>query len=287
MSVETSDGQGTGAALHRLLRRLVGSSPDQGRRGTGRGMGVSLRIASLALLIGLWQWYGQSSGNIATPPPSDVFPAIWHAITDQSLLSRTAGTLLAIAVGLAVSLVFGLVAGFAIGLFGWAKDTIDPLVDAAYAMPVTMLIPIVGVYTGLGFRGRVFIVFTYVAMVIVINTATGVRDVDKRFLETARSFGLRGLRLWRGVIFPAALAHISAGTALGVARATRGAVTAELLLVTTNLGGYLVTMQSAFKTSALLGGIIWTLLLGYALYALALWVERKITPWRSAAAGPT
>ena len=105
---------------------------------------------------------------------------------------NTWGTLVAVGSGLIVSLIVGIVLGFAIPLFPWAENTLDPLVDATYAMPVTMLIPIIGVYTGLGFQGRVFVVFTYVAMVIVIGTATGVREVDKGHIETARSFGAKG-----------------------------------------------------------------------------------------------
>lgn len=248
-----------------------------------RALGMVLRAASLAVLLVLWQWYGSLPAHVATPPPTQVFPALWNAFLDENLLGRTGGTLLEVLVGLAVSLVFGLVVGFAIALFPWAKDTLDPLVDAAYAMPVTMLIPIVGVYTGLGFRGRVFIVFTYVALVIVISTATGVREVDRQLVETARAYGYTGFAQFRKVLFPAALAHIASGTAIGVSRAVRGAVTAELLLVTANLGGFLVERQALFDNKALLGGILWTLVLGYVLYEFALWVQRRLTPWQQAA----
>lgn len=245
-----------------------------------RALGITLRASSLAVLLLFWQWYGSVPAHIATPPPTQVFPALGKALLDENLLGRTGGTLLEVVVGLAVSLVFGLIVGFAIALFPWAKDTIDPLVDAAYAMPVTMLIPIVGIYTGLGFRGRVFIVFTYVALVIVISTATGVREVDRQLVETARAYGFTGIRLFRKVLFPAALAHIASGTAIGVSRAVRGAVTAELLLVTANLGGFLVKRQALFDNAALLGGILWTLVLGYVLYEFALWVQRRLTPWQ-------
>jgi len=247
-----------------------------------RLVGVALRLASLAAMFSYWQWYGSQPAHVATPPPTKVFPALWKALTSQGLVGDTLGTLGEVAVGLAVSLVFGIVVGFAIALFPWAKDTIDPLVDAVYAMPVTMLIPIVGVYTGLGFRGRIFIIFTYVALVIVISTSTGVREVEKGLIEASRAYRVDGFAFFRKVLFPAALAHIATGTAIGISRAVRGAVTAELLLVTANLGGYLVKKQAIFDNASLLAGILWTLVIGYALYEIALWVERRITPWRQA-----
>jgi ABC-type nitrate/sulfonate/bicarbonate transport system permease component len=254
----------------------MGSSP---RR---RWIAVGLRIASITVLLAIWEWYGSDPVHFATPPPSRVFPALWDALAHGELLDATVGTLTTLVVGLAISIVLGVVMGFAIALFPWARNTIDPLVDAAYAMPVTMLIPIVGVYTGLDFRGRVFIVVSYVLLVIVISTSTGVRDVPRDLVETARAFGLRGRRLWTGVILPSALSHIASGISTGVARGIRGAVTAELLLIAADLGAMILKAGALLDTPALLAAILWTLLLGYVLYAAALWLERRALRWRTA-----
>jgi NitT/TauT family transport system permease protein len=147
-------------------------------------------------------------------------------------------------------------------------------------MPVTMLIPIIGVYTGLDFQGRVFIVITYVALVIVISTTTGIRNISRDLLETGRSFGLTGRRLWHHVVFPAALGYIASGLSTGVARAVRGAITAELLLISADLGSYILEAQARLEMDRLLAGILWTLLLGYVLYEAALQLERRLLHWR-------
>lgn len=245
-----------------------------------RRWGIALRVLSLVVLLLLWEWWGRDPTNFATPPPSRVFPELIDGITSGRLPLATLTTLSSVAVGMLLSIVIGLVIGFAIPLFKWAKNTIDPLVDAVYAMPVTMLIPIVGVYTGLGFRGRVFIVVTYVAMVIVMGTATGVREVDKGVIEAARSLGASGFRLWRSVVFPAALPHIGSAVTIGVARGVRGAVTAELLLIAAGLGAIILRAGSSFDTVGLMAAILWTLLLGYVLYALAAAAERRMLSWR-------
>jgi NitT/TauT family transport system permease protein len=242
---------------------------------------IGLRTGSLLALLALWQWYGSNPIHFATPPPTDVFPALWEGLAHGELLGATAGTLATLGVGLAISIVLGLVLGFAVALFPWARNTLDPLIDAAYAMPVTMLIPVIGVYTGLGFRGRVFIVITYVALVIVITTSTGVRDVPRHLLETGRAFGLRGWAMWRAVIFPSALAHIASGISTGVARGIRGAITAELLLIAADLGAYILDAQARLLTDQLLAGILWTLLLGYVLYAAALKLESRALRYRT------
>jgi ABC-type nitrate/sulfonate/bicarbonate transport system permease component len=242
---------------------------------------IGLRTASLLALLAIWQWYGSDPLHFATPPPTKVFPALWDGLVHGDLLAATAGTLLTLVVGMAISIVLGVVLGFAIALFPWARNTLDPLVDAAYAMPVTMLIPIVGVYTGLDFRGRVFIVVTYVALVIVISTATGVRDVPRELTEAGRAFGLRGWSLWKAVILPSAGSHIASGISTGVARGIRGAVTAELLLIAADLGEHILTASAQLDTANMLAAILWTLLLGYVLYTAALKVEHRLLRWRT------
>jgi ABC-type nitrate/sulfonate/bicarbonate transport system permease component len=254
-------------------------------RGRRRATTMGLRVLSLIALLALWQWYGSNPIHFATPPPTEVFPALWEGLTEGGLIGSTLGTLLTVSVGMAISIVLGLALGFAVALFPWAKNTLDPLLDAAYAMPVTMLIPIIGVYTGLDFRGRVFIVITYVLLVIVISTSTGVRDVPRDLLETGRAFGLRGWQMWKAVIFPSALSHIASGLSTGVARGIRGAITAELLLIAADLGAFILDAQARLQTDRLLAGILWTLLLGYALYAAALKLESRLLRWRTLGEG--
>jgi ABC-type nitrate/sulfonate/bicarbonate transport system permease component len=240
-----------------------------------------LRTASILVLLAVWEWYGSDPLHFATPPPSKVFPALWDMLAHGKLLGATAGTLLTLAVGLVISIVLGVVIGFAIALFPWARNTLDPLIDAAYAMPVTMLIPVIGVYTGLDFRGRVFVVVSYVLLVIVISTSTGVRDVPRDLVESGRAFGLKGWSLWKAIVFPSALSHIASGISTGVARGIRGAVTAELLLIAADLGELILRSSASLDTDQMLAAILWTLLLGYVLYAAALKVENRVLRWRT------
>lgn len=256
-------------------------APLRSRRATA----IGLRVLSLLVVLALWQWYGSNPVHFATPPPTKVFPALWDGLFHGDLISATLGTLTTLAVGMVISIVLGITIGFAVALFPWARNTIDPLIDAAYAMPVTMLIPVIGVYTGLDFRGRVFVVVSYVALVIVISTATGVRDVPRDLLETGRAMGLKGRRLWRTIILPSAISHIASGVSTGVARGIRGAITAELLLIATDLGAVILGAGARLDTPTLLASILWTLLLGYVLYAGALKIESRLLRWRSLGEG--
>jgi ABC-type nitrate/sulfonate/bicarbonate transport system permease component len=246
-----------------------------------------LRILSFLLFLAAWQWSGSRPEMFALAPPSEVFPTLVEAILEGDLIRAAAGTLYTMIVGYLLAMVVGVVMGFAIAVSVWAKNAIEPLVNAAYSSPMAMLIPVLGVYIGLEFRGRVFLVVLWSVFVIIINTATGVREVPTSLVEMAQSFGMRRPDIYSKVIFPSALPYVLVGLRLGAGRALRGAVTAEILMSVTNLGKFLIDAGSTFQMAKLLAGIVLVILLGLVIIQGAEYVERRILSWRNMAEGWT
>lgn len=143
-----------------------------------------LRLASVAAFLGFWQWYGSQPTQYAVAPPSEVLPELVEGITNGVLPEAMLGTLEFMIVGLAIAAVLGIAIGLLIAASEVADNTLTPLVNSAYAAPITLLIPIIGVYTGIDFWGKVFLVVAFAIFVILINTEAGVRSVS-----AARSAG--------------------------------------------------------------------------------------------------
>lgn len=241
-----------------------------------RRSGEALAVTSVSTALILWQLGG--SDLSALPSFTTVINHLWEL--RWNLFAETGETLFAALFGLVLATAVGISLGFAIPLFPWARNTLDPLLDAAYATPVTLLIPVIAVYTGFDLAGRVFVVFTFVAVLMIVNTETGVRSVDLNLLETGRAFGLSRWSLWRQVIFPSALAYILTGFSQAVVRSIRGAVTAELLLAAAGLGGLIQRAGSLFRFADLYAIVLWTMCLGYIAFALARGLERRLLRWR-------
>ena len=239
-----------------------------------------LRLASFLVFLAAWQWYGSKPEMFAIAPPSQVFPALYAAMLSGEILQAAAGTLYTMAIGYLLAVVIGVVVGFGIAVSVWARNTIEPLVNAAYSAPMALLIPILGAYIGLEFRGRLFLVMVWAVFVIIVNTAAGVREVPPSLLEMAQSFCLNPWSLYRKVIFPSALPYILVGLRLGAGRALRGAVTAEILMSTTNLGKFLIDAGSTFNMPKLLAGIVLVIFLGLVIIQGAEYLEHRILRWR-------
>lgn len=238
-----------------------------------------LRLLSLSVFLILWQWYGSQATTFAIAPVTDVARSLWEGIVTGSLLGPMLNTLRAFAVGYLIAAILGVSIGLFIGVSRAAANTLEPLVHAAYSMPSSLLIPILGIYTGFGFRGRVTLVVLWSVFEVLIPTTTGVREVPAALRETARAFGVRGWRYYQSIVLPSAAPYIAVGLRLAVGKAIRGAVTAEVLLAVTNLGSVLINAGSTFRVARLLATIVLIMLLGLVLMRGAEVLERKSLRW--------
>jgi ABC-type nitrate/sulfonate/bicarbonate transport system permease component len=166
--------------------------------------------------------------------------------------------------------------GSVIGLSRIGRWTLDPLVQAGNAAPMSVLIPILAIWFGFAVGGKIVLVFLFVVFIVSVNTAAGVSQAPATLMETARAFGVRGWRLYTKIVFPNALPAIMTGLRIGVARAIQGAILADLLLQSANLGGYLLTAGAALDMEALLAGILLVVLIGTGAMSGARWLESRI-----------
>jgi ABC-type nitrate/sulfonate/bicarbonate transport system permease component len=239
--------------------------------------GWAIRITLLIAFLGAWQWYGSLGESFAIAPVTEVAAAFWDGIVSGDFLVAAGGTLLTMVLGYGIAVVVGVGFGVWIGISRYARNVFEPLVHAGYATPISLLIPIIGIYTGLDMQGRVILTALWCVFEILVSTVSGVRSVPIHLIEMGRSFGARRFKLYSSVILPAAFPLVIVGLRIGVGRAIRGAVTAELLLSAANLGAVILFAGSLFDVPRLLAAIIFVMAMGLVLMRLAGIVERNAT----------
>ena len=201
---------------------------------------------------------------------------MFEDIFNGTLVTAALGTIKIAVIGYVLGAIAGVATGSAIGLSRIGRWTLDPLIQAGNAAPMSVLIPILAIWFGFAVGGKIVLVFLFVVFIVAVNTAAGVSQAPATLLETARAFGVRGWRLYTKVVFPNALPAIMTGLRIGVARAIQGAILADLLLQAANLGGYLLTAGAALDMEALLAGILLVVLIGTGAMSGARWLESRI-----------
>ena len=241
----------------------------------------TLRIASLLTLGAAWEVAGRAGDAHLLPPLSKVASVWFDLLLSGQLFQALMVSLQALTLGFVLSVLLGVPLGLLMGRYRRIESFLEVYMTALLTVPMISFIPFLVIVFGLGLHSRVWIVFLFAFVIIAINTAAGVRNVDPVLTEMARSFGARESELFLKVILPAAAPMIMAGIRLGMARAVLGMVTSEMILAVVGFGSLLMTFGASFNSPALFATILTIVLLALALLALIQYLDRRLTPWRA------
>jgi ABC-type nitrate/sulfonate/bicarbonate transport system permease component len=243
------------------------------------------KLARWALSIGLffviWELIGQSGRLIAILSASEVLPDLAGQIAEGEILQATVGTLRIAAVGFAIGTVIGVPVGILIGVSEKWASVLDPLVNASLSAPIAMFIPVIAVYLGLEFKAKVVGVLLFNVFVIIVNTATGIREVPPSVVEMGRAFGTGRGAMYRRIILPWASPYIITGLRIGVGRSVEGAILFDLFLRTENLGLVIRNAAGSFDLSTLLGSVFFITIIAAGTMGLARIVEWRLLRWKT------
>lgn len=192
-----------------------------------------------------------------------------HVLTSTWLVAR--GFLLAVVIGLGL--------GFAMALSAFWRDFLSPLFNFVRPVPPLAWIPLALLWFGLGDNSKLFVMALAASIPLVINTMTGVEQIDRTLLAAARVNGARGWIWLRHVIFPGAMPHIAIGLRLALQTSWTVIVAAELLGAIWGIGKVLTAAKDDVYPGMILVGMVTVAVLGMLSSALLSWAERRMMPW--------
>jgi ABC-type nitrate/sulfonate/bicarbonate transport system permease component len=242
---------------------------------------LGVNILSIVTLALLWEVAGRMMDTSLIPPLSKIASAWLRLLMNGKLLENLAMSLWTLAAGFLLAVTLGVIIGVLMGRFSQVEHFLDLYINALMSAPMTAFVPLLIMWFGLGIQSRIAVVFLFAFFVIVINTMTGVKQVDRIFVEMARSFGAKELEVFFKVVLPAAMPAIMAGVSIGMGRAVKGMVTAEMLLTLTGVGGMIMQYGSAFATDALFAVILTILMVAMIAMQLVKIVDRRLTGWKA------
>jgi ABC-type nitrate/sulfonate/bicarbonate transport system permease component len=241
------------------------------------------RLAQVLLVVSLlvaWEIAGRVMGEFFMAPPSSLPSAFGEMWASGELIRALLDSLSSLVVGFTMAVVVGVGVGFFMGWYGPAGRTLNPFVSALYVVPTAALVPMFIIWFGLGFTARTVTVFLFCIFEILVSTYTGVRNVDRNLVDAARAFGASGWQLFSRVVAFASLPYIFAGLRMGMARAVKGMVVAELLFAVTGLGGLISNAANYYRTDKVFIGVIVLAMLGVILAGAIQLLESRLMPWR-------
>jgi NitT/TauT family transport system permease protein len=210
----------------------------------GRSSSPGLRLLSVALVLGLWEWGGRIPISLTFPTCSETLAALAVMLGDGTLLAAYADTIRPLIIGLALCGVGAGAAGIAMGLSRTAEWFGLPVFVILQAAPSAAIIPVITYVYGIGLAAKVFAVVLLAAPVIVLNAYKGIRHTSPSLLDMSRSFLASRRQQITKIVMPSASGLIFAGMRLGAAQGFTGVILAELLITPTGVGDLITYYRS-------------------------------------------
>ena len=258
------------------------------RRGSGRVSRLSLVRRALGPILVVAAWAVSTSLGLVDPSvlpsPDDLGATVarlWH---EQSLAHQVGVSLSRAAVGGGLGVILGLVLGVAAGLFRLGEELFDALLQMLRTVPFLALVPLFIVWFGIDETPKLILIALATTFPMYLNTYAGVRNVDRKVIEAAKTFGLTGPRLIREVVLPLALPSILTGLRFALGVSVLVLIAAEQINASAGLGYLLNTAQLYQQVDVILVCIAIYAALGLGADLIVRMLERLLMPWRAGVA---
>ena len=236
------------------------------------------QLCGVAVFLALWEVSALIYDNpLVLPPVSAILAALWDLLISGALIKALGESILLLIVGLAAAFIIGFVFGTLIARSRTAYWMLNPYFSALFVTPTIALVPLVLVWFGFGFTGRVIVVVLAAVVPILFSVASGLRDTPDDLIDVARSFGVKGeIPLLFKVRLRAALPVLMAGLRLAAGRAVVGMAVAETYLRLGGIGGLIKSYGAVFQTDYVFAAILPLSLLGITIVTLISRLERRL-----------
>jgi NitT/TauT family transport system permease protein/putative hydroxymethylpyrimidine transport system permease protein len=243
---------------------------------------VRRALLSLLLVVGfvaVWQLVASLPvvDDLTLASPAETAQAL--ADNASLLLGDLGVTAVEVVLGLALSVLLGVLFALGMHLSGVLREAAYPLLVASQAIPVVVLAPVFVLAFDFGLAPKLAIVALVCFFPVTVNVLDGLRSVDREQLKLMRSLGFSRLGALRRVELPAALPSFFSGLKVAATVSVIGAVFGEWAEAQEGLGRRVLLDNNNLETPRVYAGIVLLTLMAVALFALAALAERLTCPW--------
>ncbi len=245
----------------------------------------SSRIALLAVFVVLWELTAGSLFDITfTSRPTDIWTRLveWHA--DGTLWLNSWITLQEIIYGYVLGSAAGAVLGFVLASAPTLYKVLDPYIMALYSIPKVALAPLFIVWFGIAMHMKVLLAAVTVFFLVFLNTAAGVREVDRGLVDAVRLMGGSRRDIAFKVVLPASMTGVLTGLKVAIPYALIGAVIGELVASNRGLGYLISNAAATFDTAGVFASLVVLSVIAALLNFLVGLIDHRVSRWKPAEA---
>jgi ABC-type nitrate/sulfonate/bicarbonate transport system permease component len=220
---------------------------DNGSRGGGLGrvggrvlrfMQHSLvaRLTAVAIVAIVWQWGLPQFGRSIVPPLGHIFREMWNQAREGIVFQQFGISLSRLGVGFVLTMLLGIALGIGLGKSRLFEAAMHDFTVIGVTFPYLITALLVAMWVGFNNIGPVIVMVVAAVPYIALNVSQGVKAVDKKLVDMARSYEVSAGQSYRHVIFPSIYPFLFAAVRLAVSVGWRALIMGEVFAATSGAG---------------------------------------------------
>ena len=240
------------------------------------------QLLFLIIILGIVEVLVRSGvvNSLYFPAPISVMNDFIQLFKSGVILPHLYTTLSEFIIGYSLAVLLGIGLGLVIMIVPWAERFFQPFISALMAIPKVTIVPLLALWLGIGFTHKITIVFLFCFFTILVNTITGIKQVEEKYLKVAKVYEATPWQITWKVTIPSAMPTILAGLKVSAVAGLVGALFAEMLASKAGLGNVLVKATTLFDTSQAFAIVVMVTLMSVLIIALIQLIEKKIFRWK-------
>jgi NitT/TauT family transport system permease protein len=239
------------------------------------------RLVLVTVWLGVWELTGGRLFDITfTSKPSAIVARLVEWTADGRLWMHSWVTIQEITLGFLLGALVGALVGFALASANLVYRVLDPFMMALYSIPKVALAPLFIVWFGIGTHMKVLLAAATVFFLVFLNTAAGVREVDRSLIDAVRLMGGNSWQVATKVVLPSSMTGLLTGLKVAIPYALIGSVIGELVASNRGLGYLINNAASQFDTAGVFATLVVLSVIAAVFNGLVALLARRANRWK-------
>lgn len=243
-------------------------------------------FTTVAVVLLGWQlaWTFGLISNDGFPSVVQTIDAFWDLLTTpfakKTLIGHIGDSMLRWSLGVSLAVIVGIGFGACLAWFPRFRLLAQPIFEFVRYLPPLAWAPLALLIAGPSLKAEVFIVFVGAVPPVIINTWTGLTNVDSILFDAGRTLGASSRRMLLTIALPAATLNILTGIRVAMANGWAALIGSELIGAQSGLGFIIINSQTAARPAHILAGMLVIGAIGMLIDFLFRNLTRRVTRWQ-------
>ena len=237
-------------------------------------------LATIALIIALWQIGSELGGEFLLPAPQAVFVRAYELLADYKN-SEINITLCRSLIGVCSATFFGIFLGLIAGSFKSFAAFLKPVITLLLSMPPIIWIVLAIFWFGFGNFSTVFTIFITVLPLTFASSAVAMSSVDEELKEMFDAYHLGFLKKIKHLYIPHLTSYIISSVSVAVAMGVKIVIMAEILGANNGMGAKISNARAMLETTEVMAYVLLSITLIMLFeYLIIEPLKIALMPWR-------